>query len=315
MGALNNFKDIRDIYIGDSKIKAVYKGKQLIYKSDNINPSYNYFVFNINSQQQGDTVLELKEDRRGDTTSWDGLTDWGDGTIDSKLSHTYENNGTYTVKTKWMYSTYIEHRHKLVGCDNINKNITDVVGLFSNCKYLKYVDMSRFGTRHITDMNHMFYNCYRLETLNMKGWDTSNVVDMSYMFYNCEMLTPRVSHFNVSNVKEFHSTFYNCRAIDGSEFKYWRTSSAESFACMFQYARVIENELNLSFWGVSGVRTFYNTFFGCQSYDGYNVRSWSVSSSDYVSGMFVSASCRTCVNPDHHVKHGFSDELWKKMKS
>ena len=60
-----------------------------------IDRDYNYYVFDT-SKASGTTVSLLS---RIDGSSWDGLTDWGDGTIDSSQKHTYASDGIYTVKT------------------------------------------------------------------------------------------------------------------------------------------------------------------------------------------------------------------------
>ena len=59
---------------------------------------YNEFVFDINTSN---ITISLDTDRRGDTTPWDGNTDWGDGTVDTQSSHQYSQAGTYIVKTKY----------------------------------------------------------------------------------------------------------------------------------------------------------------------------------------------------------------------
>ena len=203
----------------------------------------------------------------------------------------------------------------LIGCDNINKNITDVSYLFYLCRNLKRVDMSRFRTNNITDMSYMFNGCYDLETLNMKGWNTSNVTNTRNMFRNCEKLTPKVSHFNMSNVIDAEYMFYGCKALDGSQFLDWRLSSANILASMFQYAVVIENELNLSRWGIYGNIVLSDMFFGCRAYEGINISYWNIGNNANVSGMLSGTQCSYCNDVEHHVKHsGVSSEDWERMK-
>lgn len=242
MGAFINLHKINGIYCGEAKIKTVYIGDKVIYKSDVIDPEYNYFVFEI-TPSNGGLTIELGDYRAGDETVWDGYTNWGDGTKDTLRTHTYDRPGIYTVKTKWMlltkdkYDTYffrnLTVRQSLIGCDNININITDMRHLFYSCNMLEYADLSRLDTSNITDMRYMFCYCSRLEKLNMDGWDTSNVTNMARMFYFCQKLTPIVSHFNVSRVTDFQYMFAWCKCLDSSQFSNWRISSSANTYCMF----------------------------------------------------------------------------------
>ena len=312
MGVLNNLKNIRNIYCNRKEIQMVQINNKIVYQSDEIDSTYNYFVFRAGITTS--TTVELVNDRRGDTTEWDGLTDWGDGTIDSELTHRYTaTDGHYIVKTKWMPSKSSSKYWMLVGCNNINKNITDVTGLFSGFNQLKSVDMSRFKTKKITDMSEMFSGCTSLETVNMKGWNTSNVTNMRRMFYNCEKLTPEASYLDVSKVIDMESMFYGCENIDGSQFKNWDVSNATDMDAMFE-ATIITNCLDLSSWDVSDVTSMNYMFYGCKANDGIDISHWNINDDVGVTDMFTHTSCSTCNNVEHHVKHtGVPTADWNRM--
>lgn len=324
MGAIINSNNIKDIYCGEVKIKTVYAGDKVVYKSDAIDPTYNYFVLKVSKTDLYNTV-SLQDYRAGDETEWDGYTDWGDGTRDKLRTHKYENPGIYTVKTKWMITKVIKVDENndnlgisslggvLIGCDNINTNITEAKYLFWCCKYLKYADLSRLDASKFTDMEYMFYNCSSLEELNMDGWDTSNVTDMRHMFYNCKKLTPQVSHFNTSKVVDFGWMFEGCENLDGSQFTDWDTSSAEYMNDMF-HGTVIRNTLDMSSWNMRNVISMQHMCSYSKGYDGYII-GYGIRSSAYVNAAFYINHCSYCCNPDHHVRHGnVSDSMWQKMK-
>ena len=286
---------------------------KIVYQRDEIDSTYNYFVFDTS----GGYTVTLKNHRAGDTTEWDGLTDWGDGTINSELTHTYTTDGAYIVKTKWMindsFSGDTETKQMFIACNNINKNITDVTYLFSDCSYLRSVDMSRFRTKNITDMSYMFRGCSSLESVNMKGWNTSNVTNMKYMFYNCTKLTPEVSHFDVSNVTDMKGMFESCGAIDGSQFKNWDVSSVTNMVSMFYYSHTT-NCLDLSGWDVSNVNNFSYMFNYCQANNGYDISYWNINDDASTYYMIRNTHCATCININHHVKHdGVPTADWERM--
>lgn len=310
MGAICNLNSIKNIYCNGAKIKTVLINNKVVYQSDAIDKTYNYFVFHVGSEE----VVSLSKNRRGDNSKWNGLTDWGDGTIDNKLSHEYKDSGIYTVKTKWMVSSYTA----LIGCDNVNINITNVASLFMGCESLRYVDMSSFKTDNITDMSYMFCGCLSLEKLNMEGWDTSRVISMKYMFGECEKLDPQVSHFNVSSVTDMSWMFIACDNIDGGQFKDWDVSNVTDMRYMFNGVH-FTNCLDLSGWDVSSVAYFGGMFQSCCFCKGLDISYWNVKNDANTDCMFVWSHCESCTmtrphNIEDHVKHiGVSSDDWELL--
>ena len=92
--------------------------------------------------------------------------------------------------------------------------VTQMDNLFSQCKELNQVDVSKFDTRNVTSMLRMFYACNSLENLNVRNFNTSNVTDMSSMFAGCILLTSLdVTSFDTTKVKTMSEMFYNCRSL------------------------------------------------------------------------------------------------------
>lgn len=216
-----------------------YKIKHIETELDN---TYNYFVFNTHN-------ITLSPQRAGDTTSWNGLTDWGDNTADKRTEHTYDYRGTYTVKTKYVLNTVDDNGRgcqilsgsKIIRCDGINKRITNGSYLFSGCsnlesvnlsniinygylsksdnmfrecKSLKSIDFSGIDTSSVSDMNSMFNFCESLTELDLSSFDTSNVTNMSYMFCMCPSLTKlNISNFNMDNVTDYRKMFLGCDSL------------------------------------------------------------------------------------------------------
>ncbi|MBQ9558467.1 MAG: BspA family leucine-rich repeat surface protein [Bacteroidaceae bacterium] len=143
----------------------------------------------------------------------------------------------------------------ITGLRNLNTaNVTDMSGMFYNCKSLVYVDASTWNTANVTDMSEMFYNCSSLlkmekgTTANYwyQNFNTSKVESMSYMFAGCTKLT-RVDLDNFSSdvltstaymfsgctaleyvfldglmgseIKDTERMFYNCKKLTEAHFK------------------------------------------------------------------------------------------------
>lgn len=299
--------------------KKLLLNNELNIGDEELDPTYNYYVFDT-SLVSG-TNINLQNYRAGDTIDWDGLTDWGDGCIDSLLTHTYTDNGIYTVKTKYMINKGDEKtgvrgdtntRSMLIACNNINKNITVIAGLFMNCsnlvtvnlslidtskstsmyqtfsgcENLEYLDLSHFDTSNITTMSYAFYNCRRLYTLITTDWNTSKVNDMSYMFFECPSADD-AADFDVSSVTNMRNMFWSSTIKNINKFKNWNTSSVTNMNSMFRNAYIAGN-IDLSDWDVSNVTNMKYMFYSASNW--IIVNDWNVSNVTDMSYMFADCS-------------------------
>lgn len=150
-----------------------------------------YKGFNIlRFEVPANTTIMLQSDLRGDNTTGTLLTSWGDGTVDTELSHTYSSAGTYDVVTK--YSVIDRNGTNdpttiscLVNILNINNLITDASYMFAGCTGLTVIDANEWDTSNITNMNYMFYYCGNLITFDNDMWNTHNVLTAVGMFEGC----------------------------------------------------------------------------------------------------------------------------------
>ena len=94
--------------------------------------------------------------------------------------------------------------------------------MFSGCRKLTSLDVSKWNTSNVTDMSSMFWNCSKLTSLDVYNFNTSNVTSMQYLFSGCSNLTSLdVSKWDVSNVTNMNNMFRGCSnlttLIDGHE--------------------------------------------------------------------------------------------------
>ena len=222
----------------------------------NKDENYNIFKFDTSLTPEDKTVT-LTVDRRGDKTSWDCLTDWGDGAIDNATSHAYTNDGIYLVKTKYILDESNNKdnntRKKLIDCININKNIKDCNNMFRNCINVVEFSSTDWNTTNVTNMNAMFAGCTNLTTLDVSNWNTSNVTNMSCMLFNCNNLTTLdVSKWNTSNVTDMDWMFYNCNKLTILDVSKWNTSNLKYMYNMFNWCSSL-TLLGVSNWDTSNV--------------------------------------------------------------
>ena len=93
-------------------------------------------------------------------------------------------------------------------------NVTDMSGMFWDCRGLTSLDVSGWDTSKVTHMNSMFYGCTSLTSLDLRNFNTSNVTDMNGMFDGCSGLTSLdLSGWNTSKVTNMDSMFSGCSKL------------------------------------------------------------------------------------------------------
>ena len=80
--------------------------------------------------------------------------------------------------------------------------------MFSNCLYLKGLDLSSFDTKNVISMDYMFSKCKNLNCLDLSSFDTKNVISMEGMFYLCyDLEYLNLSSFNIENAINLKNIF------------------------------------------------------------------------------------------------------------
>ena len=213
-------KSFSNIYVGDKKIAKAYVGDRLVFSGvEKIDPATTYNQFRFDTNKVTGKTVTLQDFRAGDTTEWDGVTDWGDGKTSTELTHTYLTDGSYTVKTKYTLcnadtGSYDSDTVKmLTGCPQINRNITTLRKFFYECTNLLGVNTD-IDTRNITDMSYAFYDCINLTDLDVSNWNTGKVTSLYNTFWYCAALKSiDVSNWDISNVTTMYRTFYSCSTL------------------------------------------------------------------------------------------------------
>lgn len=233
--------------------------------------AYNYFVFRIEDAERFGTIKLVGEG------SEDTPTDWGDKTIDSETSHTYNNPGIYMVKTKLRINDTegngddLTKRH-LIMCLHIDNTVSDMKYFFYNCTSLFEVDLSRPRVM-VNKMYSMFFGCSSLTDIDLSALDTTNVDDMGYVFRGCRSLEYLdLSNFVFDNTLYMHYIFSDCSSlikIDLSSFrpdkicvndKHWTTTSIMGMFSGCSSLREIVGILDLG-----TPSNLYRMFSGCRS--------------------------------------------------
>ena len=252
--------------------------------------NYNYIEVTV----PANTTITLASIRRGDTTTL-GNNDWGDGTVDSKLSHIYVAEGTYIIKSKLSINaeaaTSYNWQQYITNYYMINKNMTSLICLCYRFSNITSIDASIWDTSNVTNMSYMFGSCSKLTTLDVSKFNTSNVTNMSAMFKGCSNLTTLdVSKFNTSKVTNMNDMFYNCSNLTTLDVSKFNTSNVTNMSNMFCGCSKLTT-LDTSNFNTSNVTNMNYMFGGCNNLTTLDTSNFNTSNVTNMSNMF-----RNCNN-------------------
>ena len=173
----------------------------------------------------------------------------------------------------------------LTGADT--RNVTNMMGMFSDCENLTELDLSSFDTRNVTNMSDMFHYCDSLTELDLSSFDTGNVTNMSCMFSYCESLTELdLSSFDTSSVTNMYGMFSDCYNLTELDLSSFDTSCVEDMSGMF-LACVNLTELDLSSFDTSFVNCMTDMFSSCEHMTELNLSSFDTSHVTEMISMFL----------------------------
>lgn len=157
-----NTTNISSLKLGTTEIIRVYLGTSIVYESQK--PSI--FKFKVTAGQ----TLTLQNDTRG---AFAMTTDWGDGTKNTSLTHTYSTAGTYTVSTA--YSVVTSTVPNGFSLPTYDENTA-----------LSLIEVSQICDK-ITNVNYMFYDCRHLamSKINVSTIDESKFSSARCTFEYC----------------------------------------------------------------------------------------------------------------------------------
>ena len=166
------------------------------------------------------------------------------------------------------------------------KGVTDMTGMFRDCRSLTTLDLSGWNTSKVTNMYGIFYYCNSLTSLNVSGWNTSNVTDMGGMFARCSALTSLdLSGWNTSNVTNMYAMFDNCTKLTSLDVSGWNTSNVNNMKEMFARCNKLTS-LDVSGWNTSNVNNMKEMFLNCSKLTSLDVSGWNTSNVTDMDGMY-----------------------------
>lgn len=137
-------------------------------------------------------------------------------------------------------------------------NITRMYQMFSMCRNLTRLDVTKFKTEKVITMQNMFASCKMLTELDVSNFNTSNVVNMGFMFSYCEKIGELdVTKFNTENVTNMNAMFNACKKLTELDVSNFVTTNVTDMASMF-YDCCLITVLDLSGFDFSKVTNINN---------------------------------------------------------
>ena len=181
-------------------------------------------VTNFNAMFTGCKSLE-KLDLSGFDTS--KAEDFGSTFYDCSALTELDLSSWNTSKAEKMSEMFrgCESLKNLVfGPDWDTPGVTNMWGMFYECKSLTMPDISGWNTGNVTSMTNMFLNCEAITSLNLSGWDTSKVTEMNSMFSGCSALKILdLNNWDTSNVTDMDYIFFGIpleQLVPGKNFSF-----------------------------------------------------------------------------------------------
>ena len=146
------------------------------------------------------------------------ISNWGDGTTDTELTHTYSSGGTYDIYfsniiANFKFGSNSNWGQQYIVWWSTNGVINDLSYAFYNATALITVNLN---PAVCTNMSHMFHGATSFNDLSgsIVSWDTSVVTDMSNMFYGATAFNQDISIWDTKNVTDMSNMFYGATAFN-----------------------------------------------------------------------------------------------------
>lgn len=205
---INNFNiyDNQGLYYNSQLIRSIVINDKQVYFGPN---DYNVFVVTI---PENNTTIYLGDNDTGDNVLSESLfyNNWGDGTKDNNVSHTYATAGNYIIFSKYhLYCNYNQ-----TGSYKGAIYITDVLNIRNDSNninfYLRTASISngikiRDGVTNIKDL---------FAKTNLSSYEyefPETIIDMTGAFYRASNLSKVNSLPN--SAQKLYGTFHLCTSL------------------------------------------------------------------------------------------------------
>ena len=209
------------------------------------------------------------------------------------------------IKSVNFDSTFVDYRPKschawfyeatdlkaVGGIEYLNTSeVTDMYGMFYNCRCLTSVDVSHFNTEKVTDMSFMFNDCNQLTSLDVSNFNTANVTNMRNMFKGCWGVTSLdTKNFDTKNVTNMCEMFNKCKALESVDLSSFNTENVTDMSYMFNECGALK-AINTAGFNTKNVTNMDKMFYGCKSLTELDLSGFNTDNITNMSSLFYNCS-------------------------
>ena len=208
------------------------------------------------------------------------VIDWGDGTRNSELTHTYSTAGQYVIATNLYHDPtvmkpYLTKAHFNYSSGTIN-------GLLFQCPNVKEFTITDNFINEINNsktfynMDRAFNGCYALEYLpsNFTQIDIANITGISSTFSYSGFKELDFTGWTNHKISNWSGAFYTCQDLEKVNFGTLDMTPTTNMATMFAYCSKLK-EINVGTnWNTSNVTNMGDMFVCCKALTSLDVSNW-----------------------------------------
>ena len=236
-----------------------------------------------------DKLRHTRTNRTFDLNTYSNEPDWVSEGTNASVTNVVFDPSFAAARPMTTYDWFYDMKNltSITGIGYLNTSeVTDMYGMFRNCKSLTSLDLSSFNTANVTDMCAMFMGCELLTSLDLSSFNTANVTDMYVMFAGCKLLTSLdLSNFNTANVTDMVAVFHNCSSLTSLDLSSFNTANVTDMDWMFFGCSSLTS-LDLSSFNTANVTDMNNMFYNCSSLTSLDVSSFNTEKVTDMNSMF-----------------------------
>lgn len=219
--------NIENAYVGDAKVKRIYKGDTLVFETK---PTSTYLISGSEFNSKLGQLCLNGISTLAPPISSDSYNIIFTNTAipNDKISNAIVVSTNDSESKAYMYKEeQASYTYNIYISPEINGSIIyaneDSSTMFNNTfgemmLSIINIDFTNFNTSKVTNMSDMFGGSLSIKSLDLSNWDTSNVTNMNGMFSSCRYLTSIIGleNLNTFNVTDMRYMFYMCIELSGS---------------------------------------------------------------------------------------------------
>ncbi len=144
-------------------------------------------------------------------------------------------------------------------------DVTEMSGMFCNCRSLASVDVSMFNTSNISLTGSMFSGCRSLTSLDLSSFTNGTVQSVAGMFSGCTNLETITfsSSFGSTYVEIMRNMFNGCSSLRSIDLSHFNTARVNDMESMFEGCTNLATLTLSSNFTTTNVTNMGSMFSGC----------------------------------------------------